>query len=274
MEARLSSSPGDTLAALRLADALLRQTRVLGHQAPAIRAERVVRELLVRDAGPEPGLLFQHQARRLLAAALASQHKFPEAIREAERCLQARPDDAMPYGIIGDAKLELGDPVGAFAAFDRMAAIRPDAASYARVALARELSGDVAGAIALMSMAIDATSPNDLEALAWHRAQMGTLLLSSGRRRDAAREFDHAIHLFPGYPPAVEGQARVAQAGGDHARALALLDQLDPGTPTSSALELAAEALQALGRKGEASRKSALAAAVRLAETSARPGAR
>jgi len=266
MEARLASTPSDRAAALRLADALLRQARVAGHAAPAVKAERVVRTLLARRDDAQPAVLYRYQAQRLLAAALASQHKFEEAIREAERCLQMQPADAAAYGIIGDSRLELGDRAGAFAAFDRMVAMRPDAASYARVAYARELSGDLPGAIRLMSMALEATSPSDVEALAWHRAQLGALLLASGQRGRAAREFDHAIHLFPRYPLAVEGQARVAHNNGDHLAALKLLDQLDSGAPTSASLTLAADVLRALGRAGEASKKLALAEAVRLTE--------
>ena len=262
MEARLSSKPDDASATIRLADALLRQARVLTHSAPAVKAERVLRSFLART----PGGPYQYQAQRLLATALASQHRFEEAIKEAERCLQLRADDAVLYGIIGDSKLELGDRDAAFAAFERMVALRPDGTSYARVAYARELNGDRDGAIRLMRMALEATSPNDVEAIAWHRAQLGALYLGSGQTDQASREFDHAIYLFAGYPLALEGQARVAHARGQHTAALALLDQLTTGTPTSSALALSAEVLRSLGRNAEAAKRDVLAEAVRASE--------
>ena len=262
MESRLASKPDDASATFRLADALLRQSRVLTHSAPAVKAERVLRSFLART----PGGPSHYQAQRLLATALASQHRFDEAIKEAERCLQVRPDDAVLYGIIGDSKLELGDREAAFAAFERMVALRPDGTSYARVAYARELSGDRDGAIRLMTMALEATSPNDVEAIAWHRAQLGALYFGSGRVDQASREFDHAIYLFAGYPLALEGQARVAHARGRHAAALALVDQLTTGTPTSSALALSAEVLRSLGRDGEAAKRDVLAEAVRASE--------
>jgi len=262
MESRLASKPEDASATVRLADALLRQARVLTHSAPAVKAERVLRSFLART----PGGPYQYQAQRLLATALASQHRFDEAIKEAERCLQVRPDDAVLYGIIGDSKLELGDREAAFAAFDRMVALRPDGTSYARVAYARELNGDRDGAIRLMTMALEATSPNDVEAIAWHRAQLGSLYFGSGRIDQASREFDHAIYLFAGYPLALEGQARVAHARGQNAAALALIDQLTTGTPTSSALALSAEVLRSLGRDAEAAKRDVLAEAVRASE--------
>ena len=265
MDSRLASQPDDAAAAVRLADALLRQARVFTHSLPALKAEQVLRRLLARD----PAAPYQYQARRLLATALASQHRFEEAITEAERCLQLRPDDAVLYGIIGDSRLELGDREAAFAAFDRMVALRPDAASYARVAYARELNGNRDGAVRLMTMALEATSPNDVEAMAWHRVQLGALYFGAGQIDQASREFDHAIHLFAGYPLAVEGQARVAHARGQNRAALALLDQLTTGTPTSSALSLSADVLRALGRNAEASKRDALAEAVRVSEKAA-----
>jgi tetratricopeptide (TPR) repeat protein len=262
MDARLASSVDDVAAAIRLAEALLRQVRVASHSAPAVKAELVLRRVLAQH----PDEPYEYQVRRLLATALGSQHRFEEAIREAERCLQVRPDDAALHGIVGDARLELGDRDAAFRSFERMVALRPDAASYARVAYARELTGDRDGAIRLMTMALEATSPNDIEALAWHRTQLGALYVSSGQINLASREFDHAAHLFPDYPLALEGQARVAHAQGRHTKALAILDRLTTGTPTSSALALSAQVLRSLGRHAEAARRVVLAEAVRAAE--------
>lgn len=54
-----------------------------------------------------------------------------------------------PYSVIGDAFIELGRHDAAFASFasfERMISLRPSLASYARIAYARELSGDRAGA--------------------------------------------------------------------------------------------------------------------------------
>ena len=264
MEARLESAPDEAAAVVRLADALLRQARVVGHAAPAVKAERVLRSSLAQDSAV--GKFHRYEMHRLLATALLSQHRFDEAIREAERCLQMQPGDAVPLGIIGDARLELGDRPAAFATFERMARLRPDAASYARVAYARELTGDTDGAIRLMTMALEATSPNDAEALAWHRSQLGALRFAAGLLDEAARDFDHASYLFPGYPLAVEGQARVAHARGQHRAALALLEPLNAGTSSASALSLTASVLRALGRPDEAERHEALAGAARIVE--------
>ena len=125
MDARLSRKPDDAAAAVTLADALLRQTRVTGNAGLAWRAETALETALA----DEPA---DYEARRMLGAVYLSQHRFRDAIREAERCREQRPNDASVYGILGDASLELGDYPHAFANFDRMAELRPNAASYAR----------------------------------------------------------------------------------------------------------------------------------------------
>src|SRR5918992_437412 len=91
-----------------------------------------------------------------LASLALSRHDFREALRLGRRALAFAPGTARHHGIVGDALLELGRHRGAFAAFDRMVALRPDVASYARVAYARELLGRPRAAIAAMELAAGA----------------------------------------------------------------------------------------------------------------------
>jgi tetratricopeptide (TPR) repeat protein len=254
MRARLAKTPGDANAAVLLADALLRQTRVIGNAGLAIEAERVLHRALTLD--PD-----HYQARRMLAAVYASQHRFRDALAEADRCLAVRTDDAWVYGVIGDARVELGEYSEAFDAFDRMVARRPNAASYARASYARELQGDLRGALQAMQMAAEATGAQDPESLAWHHAQLGHLYLELGQLTDARREFEHADYVFPDHPFAVEGLARMAAAEGDNARALTILTRLLSETPAPATLALAGDLLAALGRTDEAERQYRLAEA-------------
>ena len=92
-----------------------------------------------------------------------------------------------------------------------MVRLRPDAASYARVAYARELQGQLPEALRLMRMAAEATNPSDLESLAWHDAQIGNILLKMGDIDGAAREFARADYIFPGHPDARDGLAKLRE---------------------------------------------------------------
>ncbi len=254
MEERLARNSGDAAAAVTLADALLRQTRVTGNAGLAMRAESALNAALAREPS-------NYDARRMLAAVYLSQHRFADAIREAQRCREIRSDDAWVYGVLGDANVELGNYVDAFDAFDRMTALRPDAASYARASYARELQGDLDGALQLMAMAAEATAPQDSEALAWHRAQLGHLYLELGRIAEARREYEHADYIFHDHPFAKEGLARVEAAQGNYRSALALVNGLLAYSPTPATAAFAGDLLDKLGRRDEAERKYRLAEA-------------
>src|SRR5258708_25049816 len=173
MEARLTAHPDDHGAALLLSDALLRQTRSTGNPGLALRAEQPLKRILID--GPA-----SYDASRMLGALYLSQHRFHGAIRVAEKNRDARPADPVNYGVIGDGHVELGEYDEAFAAFDQMMKLRPGAASYARVAYARELQGNLTGAVAAMILAADATRPTDPEGLAWAQSQLGDLYLQLG----------------------------------------------------------------------------------------------
>ena len=254
MRERVAAAPGDASSAVVLADALLRQTRVSGNAGLATEAERVLLAVLQHDGQ-------RYDARRMLAATYLSQHRFSDALREAERCRMMRTDDAWAWGVIGDAHIERGEYDAAFDAFDRMAAIKPTAAAYARVSYARELQGDLPGALRTMQMASEATSPQDPESLAWHHAQLGHLYLEMGQLGNARREFLAAGHAFPGHPFAEIGLARVAEAGGDPRTALDIVMALLETSPTPAELAYSGDLMARLGQREAAERQYRLAEA-------------
>ena len=81
-------------------------------------------------------------------------HQFAEALLYGHRAERLLPGSSRPYGVIGDALVELGRYDEAFAAFERMISLRPSLASYSRVAYARELVGDRKGAVGAMELAL------------------------------------------------------------------------------------------------------------------------
>ena len=230
LEERLREHAGDANAAVPLADALLRLARATSDSRPAGRAEAVLKGVLKEMPA-------EYNALRILGAIYLSEHRFREALTAARRARDLRPDDAWNYGVMGDALVELGDYDKAFEAFDAMASMRPSATAYGRVAYARELRGDITGALEAMQIAAQSTPPQDVEARAWYAAQLGELHLRRGRVDDAAREFRRAAFLFPNYPHAMIGLGKVKLAAGDRGGALELLLEQLKRTPT---LDLAA----------------------------------
>lgn len=254
MEARLTARPGDAGAAALLVDALVRQSRVTGSMAAMMRAQTVLTDAL-RQAPAHYDLLHAQAVLHL------ARHEFAEAIAVAESCWAQRPKDASVYGILGDAHLELGDYDEAFDAFDEMMQLRPNAASYARVAYARELQGNLTGALEAMTLAAEATGGGDLEGIAWTRSQVGELYLRLDQPATAMREFAIASQAFPGHPFAVAGYARALEAQGKFGDAIALLQQLVATSPTPDVHVQLAELLAREGRQNDADRHYALAEA-------------
>ncbi len=260
MTAQLKNNPENSAAAVRLADALLRQARVLNHAGLPLLAEGVLNRVL--HANPS-----DYMARRMRATVYLAQHRFREALAEAKRCRALRADDPVIDGLIGDASLELGDYPAAFSAFDRMMLSRPDATTYARVSYAHELQGDLSGAIDIMTMAESATSAHDPEAQAWHAAQLGHLHLTAGDPTSARREYLRAETIFPGYPLAGSGLARVDMAVSKPADALARLTKSLETSPSAADFALAGDAYAQLGQPDQAHRSYKLAEAMWASDT-------
>src|SRR5205807_4927988 len=97
-----------------------------------------------------------------MSSLTAARHDFTGARTWGGRAVKAAPFSASAYGVLGDALIELGRYPDAFRTFQRMIDLRPDLSSYARASYARELQGDVPGAISDMELALQAaSSPSD-----------------------------------------------------------------------------------------------------------------
>ena len=201
-------------------------------------AERAFREAIRLDPR-------NAEAVRGLAALTGSRHRFREMLPLARRALALEPESADAYGILGDALLELGRYRDAFAAFDRLTTLKPSAGAYARVSYARELRGDLAGAVEAMELAIDAAAPGEPSALM--RTLSANLLLADRRLEAAAQRYREALAYVPAYAPALAGLGDVAIARGKPAAALPLYRRAAAG---SSAPEFAASLGDLLDRFG------------------------
>ncbi|HEY8235493.1 MAG TPA: hypothetical protein VIF85_02560, partial [Gaiellaceae bacterium] len=122
-----------------------------------------------------------------LGSLALSRHRFGEALVLGRRAHAISPTTARNYGVIGDALVELGRYPAAFKTFDMMASIQPGLSSYARISHARQLLGDVPGAISAMKLAV-AAGDGQGEASAWTHVQLGLIYLSVGKFRAAAAE--------------------------------------------------------------------------------------
>jgi tetratricopeptide (TPR) repeat protein len=156
-----------------------------------------------------------------LGAVALSRHEFRRALALGRHALALSPSTAAGHGVVGDALVELGRYEQAFEAFNRMVSLKPSVSSYARVSYARELLGDVRGAIEAMRLAVDAAA-GEPEALAWSHTQLGKLYWSHGRLSAAARQYRAALAIRPAYASALNALALVEAARGRRAHATGL----------------------------------------------------
>ena len=165
-----------------------------------------------------------------LASLAASRHRFREALKLSRQAHALSPTTALTYGLLGDAKLELGRYQQAYADFDRLAQLKPSLAAYSRVSYARELLGRPDEAIAAMEQALDAAT-GEAEPTAWTRVQLGKLYWSTGRLGAAAAQYRAALAVFPGYVHALDALAQVEGARGRFGHAIALERRAVDQTP-------------------------------------------
>jgi tetratricopeptide (TPR) repeat protein len=156
-----------------------------------------------------------------LASLELSRHRFARALRLGREAMAISPTTARDYGIVGDALLELGRYRESFRAFDTMVQLKPGVSSYARVAYARELLGNLNGARTALLLARDAAA-DEREPFAWTETQLGKLELGRGQFGAAAAHLHTALRTFPGYVYALDALAQVDVARGQLRAAAAL----------------------------------------------------
>jgi len=142
-----------------------------------------------------------------------------------------------------------------------MVSLRPGLASYARVAYARELTGDRVGARAAMRLAL-VSAAGQPEPTAWAHVELAKLELALGRTDAARRHSQAALRVFPGYPTARVELARAEAAAGRLPAAIGAARLASEETPTAQAVALLGDLLERAGRTTEARRQRATVAVI------------
>ncbi|MDQ3707059.1 MAG: tetratricopeptide repeat protein [Chloroflexota bacterium] len=223
MQARLKSEPGDYQALASLGVAYQQKARETNDPAYYAEAEKSFQQAL--SIKPD-----DYNSLAGMGALELSRHNFKSALDWGNKATKVLPNKAYAYGVIGDAHIELGNYDQAVAAFQKMVDLRPDLSSYSRVSYARELHGDVEGAIQAMQQAVTAGGPA-AENTAWCRVQLGNLYFNSNRLDEAEKAYSEALGGYPGFLHAQAGLAQVKWARGDTAGAIDLYKQATASVP-------------------------------------------
>jgi tetratricopeptide (TPR) repeat protein len=215
--ASLELNEGNFIAAGTLGALYLQRARLTGDLADYGRA------LDAADRSIEADPIYW-SGHALRASVLFALHDFPGALDEARATYAAAPDQLEALAVIGDASLELGDLEAADVAYQQLAEMAPSAPVWSRQAHLAFIRGDTERALDLVGIAATATDPvADPAAAAFYHFQLGDLRRASGDARGAEGAYLQALAAVPEYAPATAGIARVREAEGHRAEAMALL---------------------------------------------------
>lgn len=204
----IDKAPESPTAYNQLAVLYMRRARQTGDFSFTTRAETAIdRALAVAPADAS--------ARKLKASLHLSFHRFKEAGELATQLLKEFPDDAFLYGILADSNMELGEYANAVQATQKMVDLRPNTASYARVAQVRTLHGDHEGALNIMTQAAKSADPKETETQSWCLVQLGDERWKNGEYDQAAKLYDEALNIYPGYFLALASKGRLLAGQND-----------------------------------------------------------
>jgi tetratricopeptide (TPR) repeat protein len=252
---RLEEVPGDYTTWAQLGSAYVEQARVTADPAYYDKADGALQKSLeLRPQGNDVALTGQ-------GALANARHDFAAAATLGDEAVAINPYSATAWGVLADARTQLGDYPGATEAVQQMLDLQPGIASFTRASYDAELHGDLVNARSALEQALEAAP--DPAGKAFCRTYLGALDFSTGHLEEAGAQFSAGLQEAPGDPTLLLGQARVLAARGETEAAVAAFRSVVDARPLPEYFVEFGEYLQSLGREEAADQQFALVETVR-----------
>jgi tetratricopeptide (TPR) repeat protein len=226
-----------------LAASYIQKTRESSDYGYLDRASKIVDRILADKK--------DYEALRLRNLIELNRHNFSKVAENAREMARSAPLDPQNWGSLGDALMEMGQYEGALDAYKTMLSIRPNLFSYNRMANYRFITGDVEGAVAMMSDAVKAGARYP-ENMAWCLVELGNIYFKTGRRSEAEQAYTQAIQAFPTGHAAYAGLGSVKAAEANLAAAIEHYKHAQAIAPMPQYAAALRDLYEAAGNKAEA----------------------
>ncbi|MEO8539084.1 MAG: tetratricopeptide repeat protein [bacterium] len=245
----------DSLSYNRLTSLYLERLRLSGDVSDVRRAE------LAADKGIQVAPNAYASVTAMASVRLA-QHEFTAALALVNQADGLKPGVPETYALRGDALMALGRYDEAGDNYRQYLDKSPGFSAFSRQAVFAETNGNVDLAIQFWQAAIDSTKVESPIDSAWARVQLGNFSLTTGKLKMADEQYATALNVFPGYPLAEAGQARLAATRGDYKQSAALYKTVTTKLPSPEFVAPYADVARLAGDQAEATRQASLLGAI------------
>lgn len=254
---RVRARPDDFLSLVQLATVHAERARATADLAAYDQALQLIERAIVVVPDYPPTI-------RARAAVRFAIHDFTGAAADAATVLAAAPADAAALGVLGDARLELGELEAARTAYDGLARVAPGPWLDVRLARLAYAVGDPRGALDLARRARAAAVRDDPADAPFYAYAEGEFARLAGDGATARAAFEAALAARPDDLAALVGLARVDAFDGRTAAAIAGLERAAAIAPQPETLALLGDLQAMSGDRAAAARQYAT---VRLTAT-------
>jgi tetratricopeptide (TPR) repeat protein len=242
----IATNPGDAGAYAALGTALCHQAEETSNAALYVDADRSLDKAL--QISPD-----NFEAKKAQVCIELGRHEFARAREQAMILNKRIPDDIMVYGLLVDANSALGNYADAEDAAQWMLKLRPgNTPALLHAADLREVFGQQDGALQLLRVILDASSPGDVSGRTAVLTQMARVELEIGDLSSTQAMGEAALSLQPDDSRALFVMAKLRLLQGRPAEAVELIRRSYKSVPQTQTLYALGDALEKAGLQNEA----------------------